>query len=399
MDMSGQFAAHDSAEYMRLSQVCEADVRQTMLERSLARPFRKRLINVIPLAVLLITAATMPNPLLIYPLAAAQALALLISAIAAKMLITAYQRENKAHTLYAVWLFTEGMSGAIWGLMLYSISNPGLTGHTATIIAVTVCGTVIAGVIKASSTPGSSRAQMIGFAATSIPISLIFLDSFGYSVTIALIAMPVAAMLTSEQVTDQARSGIRTEIENALLASHLAQALQVADFMSRHDSLTNLLNRRELANSAERLKSNRPDQPMVVMLLDLDHFKTINDRFGHGAGDNALQATADILMKLLSDSASASSDSHALARWGGEEFVAVIADCSAEQARQLADAVRTALARHDSTDWPKGLQLTASFGTTTWQAGEPLNTAIARADKAMYSAKQRGRNRFVFEAA
>ena len=385
MDMSGGFTADSGPDYARLVTVCDADVRQTMLERSLDRPFAKHAINILPLMVILVNAINMPDPVIIG------------AALAANALLNAYRKDKDDRILYPFWLFMEGLSGAIWGLMLYTIATPMLSGHVFSVVAVTVCGTIIAGTIKSSTTLNASKVQIFGFALTSIPIALIYYDYFGLTVVIALIAMPIAVTLTATHACEESANGIRTEIENGLLAGHLADALEVADFMSRHDSLTNLLNRRELADSANRLRSGRPDRKIMVMLLDLDHFKKVNDMFGHAIGDSALRATANALRCVISDGHKPSSDRHALARWGGEEFVILLADISTNEAAIMGRKIRQKLTDYHDPDWPRDMAITASIGSAKWLPDEPLDDAIARADRAMYDAKNKGRNAFVHQ--
>lgn len=397
MDMSGDFTANSCPDYARLMTVCDADVSQTMLERSLDRPFAKHAINIIPLVVILLNAINMPDPAITFQLVAAQFLAIFGVALAANALLNAYKKDQDDRILHPFWLFMEGLSGAIWGLMLYTIAAPDLTGHVFSVVAVTVCGTIIAGTIKSSTTLAASKVQIYGFALTSIPIALNYYEHFGLTVVVALIAMPIAVTLSATHSCKERENGIRTEIENGLLAGHLADALEVADFMSRHDSLTNLLNRRELADSAKRLRSGRPDRKIMVMVLDLDHFKKVNDMFGHAVGDSALRATANALRCVISDDHKASSDSHALARWGGEEFVILLADIDPDEAAIMGKQIRQKLTDYHDPDWPKNMAVTASIGSAKWLSDEPLDEAIARADKAMYDAKNKGRNAFVHQ--
>lgn len=399
MDMSGGSTVNSSPDYAHLVTVCDADVKQTMLERSLDQPFIKHAFNLIPLAVILVNSINMPDPVIVYQLVAAQFLVILGAALAANALLNTYKNDQDDRILHPLWLFMEGLLGSIWGLMLYTIATPEpmLAGHVFSVVAVTVCGTVIASTIRSSTTLAASKAQIYGFALTSIPIALIYYDNFGLTVIIALIAMPITVTLSATHSSKETANGIRTEIENGLLAGHLADALEVADFMSRHDSLTNLLNRREFADSANRLRSGYPDRPIMAMLLDLDHFKKVNDMFGHAIGDSALRATANALRCVISDGHKPSSDSHALARWGGEEFVILLADISTDEAAIMGQKIRQKLRDYHDPSWPENMAITASIGSAKWLPGEPLDDAIARADKAMYDAKSKGRNAFVHQ--
>jgi diguanylate cyclase (GGDEF)-like protein len=396
MDMSGQFKVDRPPEYSELAKVSDDDVRQTMLERSLRDPFKKRLSNILPLLMIAYTAANTSSQSFVWQLVVAQSATLILAAVIVTKLLKAFEQDKDSRTINTLWLFTEGLAGAIWGAMLLAITDPSIIGHSLSVYSFTICASVIAGCIIAATAPGLSQAQIIGFSLTAIPIAAYYQDILGWPVLLALIAMPFGVWICIVQVHDQAHRGIKTEIKNVLLARHLAEALQVADFISRHDSLTSLLNRRELVQSAHNLRQNDPEREAVVILLDLDHFKAINDRFGHASGDLAIKKTAKILLSSADENNMAYSDSHAIARWGGEEFVVLLADTTIKQAEKFANSIRAKLIDHKCAKWPSNMSLTASFGSTSWRSGECIEQAIARADRAMYKAKENGRNRLVY---
>ena len=130
----------------------------------------------------------------------------------------------------------------------------------------------------------------------------------------------------------------------------------------------------------------------MLFRSDLDHFKQINDRHGHAIGDAVLQAFAQVAPTAL-----AATDQ--LARWGGEEFLLLLNDTTAEQAQIGLDRVRELLVdARLSNDVPE-LRATFSAGLTAYDAGEPLDVCIERADRALYEAKAAGRNRTVIHHA
>jgi len=399
MDMSGQLTTNDQSVYTQLSRVCDADVRQTMLERTLAHPFAKRSTNLVPIGVLALNADKLAQPQIAYFLIALQLFVIIGAAAAVAFLLKAFESGKDSRFKHGVWLTSEGISGAIWGLMLFTIVNPATDGHSSSIVSVLVFVVITAGCLISTSAYGLSQAQIIGFASSSIPIALIYQDAFGMAVVIALIIWPFILWKVIHQMYYQVHNGVRTEMENTLLAGHLSEALEVADFVSRHDSLTSLLNRRELAKSAHRLRADRPQRKAMVLLIDLDNFKSINDRFGHATGDLGIRITANILRSQVNSDGAAAGEGYALSRWGGEEFVVVVADHTVDEARQLVEAMRHELANHHHPDWPKHVSLTASFGIATWSPDERLDRAIARADRAMYLAKDSGRDQFVFASA
>jgi diguanylate cyclase (GGDEF)-like protein len=155
---------------------------------------------------------------------------------------------------------------------------------------------------------------------------------------------------------------------------------------ARRDVLTGLLNRRgfEERFEAELARATRAERPVALILCDLDHFKAVNDRLGHPAGDAALLRVAGILERV-------GRRSDTVARFGGEEFVFIVPDADAEQAHELAERARTSLERSFAGD---PVPLTASFGTVSFPAdGTTADSLLANADRALYAAKHSGRNR------
>ncbi|MCX7896661.1 MAG: diguanylate cyclase [Rhodocyclaceae bacterium] len=160
------------------------------------------------------------------------------------------------------------------------------------------------------------------------------------------------------------------------------------------DALTGLANRREFYRAAEReLARVRRGGNATLLLADFDHFKAINDLYGHAAGDAALVAFARLLLDGLRQMDLA-------ARWGGEEFIVLLPDTSAEDAAKLAERLRQRLAAMTIHEGDAEFRITASFGVAIIDAAdERIEHAIARADEALYRAKQGGRNRVIVHPA
>lgn len=157
------------------------------------------------------------------------------------------------------------------------------------------------------------------------------------------------------------------------------------------DRVTGLPNRRALEDALERetRRSARTRTPLAVILFDLDGFKAINDQKGHSVGDRLLAAVGQRVRSTLRTG-------DVLGRWGGDEFLAILPDTSRRAAVGLAERVRSALASQKGGSL--GTAVTASFGVATFRAGDPIAEPISRADKALYLAKTRGRNRVVGES-
>lgn len=163
--------------------------------------------------------------------------------------------------------------------------------------------------------------------------------------------------------------------------SRLARRLQ---HETMTDPLTGLSNRRALF----ALHGRKPLAPdTAVVIFDLDHFKLVNDRFGHAVGDRVLERFAATLRRFARPS-------DMTVRLGGEEFVLILPRVSVETARQIAEDVRTAFAADATVDARGECQCTVSAGlAVTRDHGQSLDDALRSADEALYSAKQNGRNR------
>jgi diguanylate cyclase (GGDEF)-like protein len=183
----------------------------------------------------------------------------------------------------------------------------------------------------------------------------------------------------------------------AMVANELGGPLRIVTLVAQArklaatDALTGLMNRRAFMEALDRERSRaiRHLHPMALLLLDVDHFKKVNDSRGHDAGDAVLQGVARVLRSIARKS-------DILARWGGEEFVVALPQTADTGARIAAERIRRALAEA-VYNLPNGdtLSCTASVGLASVAStdGFEADELIARADKAMYAAKGRGRNR------
>jgi len=155
------------------------------------------------------------------------------------------------------------------------------------------------------------------------------------------------------------------------------------------DTLTGVWNRRQGTDLiAADLSARRPGQALSLLMLDIDHFKSINDTYGHQAGDNVLIEVASRVRRSLRGN-------DVVARWGGEEFVVMLRDCALPDARRLAEEIRSTIA-----EVPFGTlgSLTVSIGAAEIRASENLASWLGRADQALYRAKRAGRNEVVADA-
>ncbi|MGY1446214.1 sensor domain-containing diguanylate cyclase [Pseudomonas chlororaphis] len=158
------------------------------------------------------------------------------------------------------------------------------------------------------------------------------------------------------------------------------------------DSLTGLPNRRgfDLLAAQAMLEAQREPKPLTALLLDLDHFKRLNDTYGHLAGDQVLSGFARHLASCLRQS-------DIVCRWGGEEFIVLLKDTDSATALKIAEKIRLLIEQQHYAYEGKNMRLTVSIGVTTLQADDTLHSLLSRADHAMYRAKQTGRNRTCME--
>ncbi|HEV2911917.1 MAG TPA: diguanylate cyclase [Pyrinomonadaceae bacterium] len=182
---------------------------------------------------------------------------------------------------------------------------------------------------------------------------------------------------------------MKRERDHLRLSAEEARAhAEVAQERAMTDALTGLLNRYGLQRvlAHEYAEARRYTRPLSCLMIDLDNFKTINDTYGHMAGDTALKQVAGILTQVVRRS-------DLLSRYGGDEFLALLPETDLEGADALAEKVRLAAASQIFGDGEPSFQLTLSIGAATLFDDESGNDMIVRADMALYDAKEQGRNR------
>lgn len=179
--------------------------------------------------------------------------------------------------------------------------------------------------------------------------------------------------------------GIRLQIANAALAAQLSDALAAMAQQAATDPLTGLPNRRSLDQTlaAQLAMAQREGRPFSVLMLDLDHFKAVNDTHGHGVGDAVLRSFAQRIQAQLRRS-------DVCARYGGEEFAVVLPGTASALALDAAERLRLAVA---GAPLVPNVPVTVSVGAATWREDEDAAALLGRADAALYEAKRAGRDR------
>ncbi len=175
-------------------------------------------------------------------------------------------------------------------------------------------------------------------------------------------------------------------IVEARIATHITLKKQSDELrkLAMRDQLTGLYNRHYLIDvAAKRIsQAHRHKQPLCLIMVDVDHFKAVNDEHGHSMGDEVLRDVATIFMQQ-------SRNEDVVARFGGEEFVFLLDACDLTSGAKKAESIRQNLEKN----LVQGLNITASFGLAQLASGEAFTGLLNRADDAVYRAKNHGRNR------
>ena len=200
----------------------------------------------------------------------------------------------------------------------------------------------------------------------------------------------LAGALLSTAVLSGEMNKLRSRLKRQ--RHELSEALETIRVLATVDELTSLVNRRrmhELLEAEERRSPGGRDggTTSCIALLDIDFFKQVNDQYGHAAGDAVLRGFAGTARACLRAD-------DVLARWGGEEFLLLLPDAAPEDARAVLERMAQQVHAMPVAGLPER-RISFSAGLATRRAGEPFADAIGRADKALYQAKETGRNRTV----
>ena len=270
------------------------------------------------------------------------------------------------------------LSSLTWGLGAVWLMPPNQMVEQG-VILIFVVGLVGGGVYTYCAHRGMTIAAM---SAVLLPSTVwLFLQPGRMSLGIALAASTfMIGALRGTKVLAMAMTGSQR------LGYELQQANRVADHMARTDELTGINNRRSFVELGEQTSHlcHRQSKPLSALLIDVDHFKQINDTYGHSAGDRVLQQVGTMLAQQFRSS-------DVCGRIGGEEFAVLLADTDTATATAIAEKLRLTVSSASVLWQEQTLRITVSIGVAT-HSGH-LGTLLQLADAAMYQAKAGGRNR------
>ncbi|HEX5311157.1 GGDEF domain-containing protein [Aquabacterium sp.] len=274
------------------------------------------------------------------------------------------------------------LTGLAIGITAYAVTGP-VHGSTLILLALVM----IFGIFALQ----SRTAKIVGaFTVLVMAGTIVYksaTDPIHYPLTLEIAHfILIASILPTISTLAAQFSALRLRLEQQ--KKDLAEAVDRIQELATRDELTGLINRRhmmEVLNQHQKRLLRSGHHQFYLALLDVDHFKRINDTHGHNVGDEVLNRFASVVESALRDT-------DILARWGGEEFLLLLNDTTAEVANIALERARTALKDTPLLPSQPDLRITFSAGMTGYLEGELLHACIERADKALYRAKEQGRN-------
>ncbi len=370
--------------------ISNADVDHKLLTDGLQQRIAGQLGLLIPLGLIAWVVAELPNRNMLWLLLGLQLAVQLFITASSQWLRSGLESRMADSGALAVrtmtWMLAEGAAGLVWGAVLLAVAADMGSSDAALTVWVTILVTMTVSLLLAAPISGIAFPLLTGFAIAVLIGPLLFpLDVTDHS-TAALWFLILSLYVVVRAVYMRARESYRSRIEVERLSERLEQELARTSHLSRHDSLTGLLNRSALQADIAAWDV----RGMAVILLDIDHFKAINDGHGHVCGDEVLAAVGGCLASMVTAHAP-----EALAcRWGGEEFIVAVPGADEIEGAALAERLRAELAKTRKPDWPEKLSLTGSLGVASG-AAVAFYEIFQQADNAMYAAKAAGRNRVV----
>ena len=326
-------------------------------------------------------------------------LSALLALFLGRLMLTSYYKARAiSDARLAVWARAAtamiALTGLTWGIAGAMLVGAG-TAETALLYCCFALGAILSISGYVAWWPAHLVFQMpiflltaLGFLLTGHPIHRLL--------AVACVALCVACTIIGRRLSHVFGRIIDISARNAHMAAAMdaqAKALEQANTqlqeISETDFLTGLWNRRRMMALLTEQKASHG-----IILFDIDHFKAFNDDFGHGAGDRCLQAVAEVASVVVAGHGGA------LGRHGGEEFLAILPDATAERLWSVAEEIRRVIAQlHESSDWALGRPVTVSLGLALADGVIGPWQRLESADAQLYHAKRAGRNRAAMASA
>ncbi|OHC83903.1 MAG: hypothetical protein A3J87_04995 [Sideroxydans sp. RIFOXYB12_FULL_59_6] len=293
-------------------------------------------------------------------------------------------------------VFLRALQGMAWGSAAVFFHVAGQAGLITDLTVLTVLA-AIAATSTVNMAPSYQTLSAFVVSVLSVPLLYYFWlgDARHVQFAIGLLVMMGIVLRVGYDGYRQFVDGVSKLVLNQAISQQLEQRnRQLAETarqlhtLAMHDELTGIYNRRHIVDLLERQRQlfNRHGTPCSLALFDIDHFKQVNDRHGHAAGDEVLIAFVQRIQSLLRME-------DAFGRYGGEEFLLVLPQTHASDALLLAERIRLQVADTPLVMLPQPLQVTLSCGIAELQGQENVDVWLNRADTALYRAKAAGRDR------
>lgn len=267
-----------------------------------------------------------------------------------------------------------------------------LVGPSRADVLILMCQTLVVSMFKLSPRQTLKLGAWSVGALSAAQFGLWWTQAPGFGTTLALAHwLTCTTALGTLTIVTKWVSDIRMRIHSQ--AESLREALDQANVLATTDMLTGLMSRRSMMDELTQAvkHAGHLQKPVSVALLDIDHFKQINDQHGHQCGDDVLKGFAAMATVGLRDT-------DKLSRWGGEEFLLLLPEVDVNQASVAVDRLRQRV-KELSAAANQCAPITVSAGVSQWRPGESVSAWLERADAAMYAAKSQGRDRCLADGA
>ena len=300
--------------------------------------------------------------------------------------------------------------GLAWGSVMWLLGNAQLDGafYFRLVFLAGVCAIALGITGMAPSIYGSFLATLVLSTVFSVFLDVGWAFSANWLFVGLMMVFFGMLMFRSTGESRQARERIEARLNQALLVQRLRDVVleqqgiqltleaksadlersnQMLNQLAIHDALTGAYNRGHVQELLRQsvARFNRYRQPLCVMLIDLDHFKRVNDNYGHAVGD-------EVLRQISSKAAAVLREGDVFGRWGGEEFIALLPNIDIQGASDVAERLRLGISELKFSAEAKEFGVTVSIGVSQIQDAEGADALVDRADVALYAAKDAGRN-------